>query len=84
MNCSAAHGGVRKAVCEQNGVEFWFASDLQALLGYEAWCNLSMRYSDPDHVAVGPTGIFVIETKSNRGTVEPENVRLKTHDGDTV
>jgi len=35
-----------------------------------------------DHVVVGPTGIFVIETKSNRGTVEVENGRLKIRGDD--
>jgi len=39
--------------------------------------NVYLGYGDLDHVVVGPTGIFVIETKSNRGTVEMENGRLK-------
>jgi len=44
---------------------------------YFVFRNVYMGYSDLDHVVVGPTGIFVIETKSNRGTVEMENGRLK-------
>ena len=49
---------------------------------YSVFRNLSMGYGDLDHVVVGPTGIFVIETKSNRGAVELENGRLKIRDGD--
>ncbi len=49
---------------------------------YSVFRNLSMGYGDLDHVVVGPTGIFVIETKANRGTVEFENGRLKIRDGD--
>ncbi|MHB8106331.1 MAG: nuclease-related domain-containing protein [Candidatus Cryosericum sp.] len=44
---------------------------------YTIFRNVFMGYGDLDHVVVGPTGIFVIETKSNRGTVEMENGRLK-------
>jgi len=41
-----------------------------------------MGYGDLDHVVVGPTGIFAIETKSNRGTVELENGRLRIRGDD--
>jgi hypothetical protein len=44
---------------------------------YSIFRNVYLGYGDLDHVVVGPTGIFVIETKSNRGTVEVENGRLK-------
>ncbi len=44
---------------------------------YSVFRNVTMGFGDLDHVVVGPTGIFVIETKSNRGTVEMENGRLK-------
>jgi hypothetical protein len=44
---------------------------------YSVFRNVYLGYGDLDHVVVGPTGIFVIETKSNRGTVEMENGRLK-------
>ena len=44
---------------------------------YSVFRNVYRGYGDLDHVVVGPTGIFVIETKSNRGTVEMENGRLK-------
>lgn len=49
---------------------------------YSVFRNLYMGYGDLDHVVVGPTGIFVIETKSNRGTVAFENGRLTIRDGD--
>ncbi|HOV51156.1 MAG TPA: nuclease-related domain-containing protein, partial [Candidatus Cryosericum sp.] len=49
---------------------------------YAVFRNVYMGYGDLDHVVVGPTGIFVIETKSNRGAVELENGRLKIRDGD--
>ncbi|MHB8071195.1 MAG: nuclease-related domain-containing protein [Candidatus Cryosericum sp.] len=44
---------------------------------YSVFRNVCLGYGDLDHVVIGPTGIFVIETKSNRGTVEMENGRLK-------
>ena len=44
---------------------------------YSVFRNVYMGYGDLDHVVVGPTGIFVVETKSNRGSVEMENGRLK-------
>lgn len=44
---------------------------------YAVFRNVYMGYGDLDHVVVGPTGIFVIETKANRGTVELENGHLK-------
>jgi hypothetical protein len=44
---------------------------------YTIFRNVFMGYGDMDHVVVGPTGIFVVETKSNRGNVEMENGRLK-------
>jgi len=44
---------------------------------YSVFRNVYMGYGDLDHVVVGPTGIFVIETKSNRGSVEMENGHLK-------
>ncbi|MFA4931404.1 MAG: nuclease-related domain-containing protein [Caldisericia bacterium] len=44
---------------------------------YSVFRNVYLGYGDLDHVVVGPTGIFVIETKSNRGTVEMENGHLK-------
>jgi hypothetical protein len=44
---------------------------------YSVFRNVYLGYGDLDDVVVGPTGIFVIETKSNRGTVEMENGRLK-------
>ena len=49
---------------------------------YSVFRNLSMGYGDLDHVVVGPTGIFVIETKSNRGTIELEHGRLKIRGDD--
>ena len=49
---------------------------------YAVFRNVYMGYGDLDHVVVGPTGIFVIETKSNRGAVEVENGRLKIRGGD--
>lgn len=49
---------------------------------YSVFRNLSMGYGDLDHVVVGPTGIFAIETKSNRGTVESENGRLRIRGAD--
>jgi len=27
--------------CEQDGIEYWLARELQELLGYADWCNLS-------------------------------------------
>ncbi|HZL83208.1 MAG TPA: nuclease-related domain-containing protein [Candidatus Deferrimicrobium sp.] len=44
---------------------------------YSVFRNVYRGYGDLDHVVVGPTGIFVIETKSNRGSVEMENGHLK-------
>jgi DNA-damage-inducible protein D len=36
---SKLHTGFELAVQEANGVEFWFARDLQLLLGYTQWRN---------------------------------------------
>jgi hypothetical protein len=49
---------------------------------YSVFRNLYMGYGDLDHVVVGPTGIFVVETKSNRGMVEIDQGRLKIRGGD--
>jgi hypothetical protein len=46
--------------------------------------NVFMGYGDLDHVVIGPTGIFVIETKSNRGIIELDNGRLIVRDGDAT
>jgi uncharacterized membrane protein YobD (UPF0266 family) len=51
---------------------------------YCVFRNVFMGYGDLDHVVIGPTGIFVIETKSNRGNVELDNGRLVVRDGDAT
>jgi hypothetical protein len=51
---------------------------------YSIFRNVYMGYGDFDHVIVGPTGVFVIETKSNRGVVELERGRLIVRDGDAT
>lgn len=51
---------------------------------YDIFRNVFMGYGDLDHVVIGPTGIFVIETKSNRGVVELERRRLIVRDGDAT
>lgn len=35
--------------------------------------DLSTQFGNLDHVVVGPTGVFVIDTKNWKGTVEPDN-----------
>jgi len=51
---------------------------------YSIFRNVFMGYGDLDHVVIGPTGIFVIETKSNRGNIELEKGRLVVRDGDAT
>jgi hypothetical protein len=51
---------------------------------YSIFRNVFMGYGDLDHVVIGPTGIFVIETKSNRGNIELDNGRLVVRDGDAT
>lgn len=51
---------------------------------YSIFRNVFMGYGDLDHVVIGPTGIFVIETKSNRGSIELESGRLVVRDGDAT
>lgn len=51
---------------------------------YSVFRNVFMGYGDLDHVVIGPTGIFVIETKSNRGNIELEKGRLVVRDGDAT
>jgi len=51
---------------------------------YSIFRNVFMGYGDLDHVVIGPTGIFVIETKSNRGNIELDNGRLVVRDGDAA
>lgn len=51
---------------------------------YSVFRNVYMGYGDLDHVVIGPTGIFVVETKSNRGNIELENGRLMVRDGDAT
>jgi len=31
------HNGFESAAKDENGIEFWYARDLQKLLGYEDW-----------------------------------------------
>ncbi|PKL65190.1 MAG: hypothetical protein CVV32_04145 [Methanomicrobiales archaeon HGW-Methanomicrobiales-3] len=38
---SRLHKNFEDYVHEQDGVEFWFARDLQVLLGYSEWRNFS-------------------------------------------
>ncbi|MCE5193724.1 NERD domain-containing protein [bacterium] len=51
---------------------------------YSVFRNVFMGYGDLDHVVIGPTGIFVIETKSNRGNIELDNGRLIVREGDAT
>jgi len=51
---------------------------------YTIFRNVFMGYGDLDHVVIGPTGIFVIETKSNRGNIEIERGRLIVREGDAT
>lgn len=51
---------------------------------YSVFRNVYMGYGDLDHVVIGPTGIFVIETKSNRGNIELEDGRIVVRNGDAT
>jgi hypothetical protein len=40
------------------------------------WCvvhDVKLRYGNYDHIAVGPAGVFLLETKNLRGTVEVQD-----------
>jgi hypothetical protein len=59
--------------------EEWVARELSFLdSGYTVFNGLRLVGSrqNPDHVVVGPSGVFVIETKSWRGSVEFRDGRL--------
>ncbi|RIE05921.1 nuclease-related domain-containing protein [Candidatus Cryosericum terrychapinii] len=49
---------------------------------YAVFHGLYRRYGDIDHVVIGPTGAFIIETKSNHGNVSvDERGRLEIDQG---
>jgi hypothetical protein len=63
--------------------------EVQAVLGnlderqYAVFHGLYRGYGDIDHIVVGPTGAFIIETKSNRGDVSVDEFgRLVIDHGD--
>ena len=52
---------------------------------YTIYRSLSLGFGDVDLIVVGPKGIFVIEVKSNRGTIYlNESGRIVVKDGDTA
>jgi len=49
-------------------------------VGYQALHDIETGHGNIDHVVVGPTGVFAIETKHLSGRLSPKNGRL-THNG---
>jgi len=49
------HGDFEKATCEQDGVEYWLARDLQNLLGYGEWRNF-LKVIDKAKIACENSG----------------------------
>jgi hypothetical protein len=71
---------------EQGEAIVWRELDRLRVQGYEIFHGLPCPRGDVDHVAVGPAGVFVIETKARtnkrRGKVTVRNGRLWIGDSD--
>ena len=78
--CGAAQRGLfpllRRRSCYKLGYqgERYVAEELNRLMafGYQAFHDVPFDNGNMDHVLVGPTGVFVIETKTPRKPAVPE------------
>jgi hypothetical protein len=78
LDKKAAHLIKRAKDAERGAKGEEYVADKLAMLpeGYFSFHDLAFEGFNVDHVVVGPTGIFVVETKSHRGKVTSNGEKL--------